>query len=599
MISSHRQLTFALIISCASMQLLSACKTAGEAASADAQYVPGEQDGPIDETTGVPLSLWSPAQRRASAGFYFMVAETVALKERDPKKALPIYEAAYNLDPNSYLGGKLIAAKAAVGDRGEALLDARKMVLLYPKESHLRFLYGQLLAVTDQTNEAIVQLERCIQMDPTFEEAYLELIDIYQKAQETPRAIVVAKDLVKKVSSSVTGWSQLSRLYLVNNQYKEALLPAQRAWEMQSANPNLTQVYAVVLQLNGKSKQAIQIYEQLYRMNPTDEELTARMVELYRELGNLEDALGLLDELIRVGGESKVGVQMQKAILLWELKRFGEASALLDQLAKEHPESDRLRYMAALGQEKLKNYDEALRIYDSLPEESSFRYQGQLRIVVILQEQKKYNEAIERGNLVIKDKRVEWEAFGLLGNIYADAQRYEDAVDVLTVGYKKFPQQSRLLFLLGVYQEKAGDLDGCIDSMRQVIAKDPQNSSAYNYLGYLFAEKKENLEEAESLIKRALQLKPDDGFYLDSLGWVYFQKGDYKNAQPILEKAVAKEPKEGAIIEHLADLFKAKGELDKALKAYEQALQCTLEAKERTRIEQKVKEIKGNKVEGG
>ena len=67
-----------------------------------------------------------------------------------------------------------------------------------------------------------------------------------------------------------------------------------------------------------------------------------------------------------------------------------------------------------------------------------------------------------------------------------------------------------------------------IDEMKKAIALNPKNAQALNYLGYTYAESGQNLDEAESLIKRALTVEPEDGFYVDSLGWVYYQKGEYQ-----------------------------------------------------------------------
>ena len=550
-----------------------------------------KKTGEFDDPSKVPIAMWSPGQRRATASYYFLSAEFTALKDRDVKRALQLYEAAYSLDPTPFLGGKMLAARAASGDRTEALIDARKMVLLYPREAQLRYFYGNMLAQEGQAPEAITQLEKCIELEPTHEAAYLELADLYQNTKQTHKAIVVAKELVRNVPASVAGWSQLSRLYLVNGQYKEALTPARRAWEMQSSNPQLTQIYAITLQLSGKLKQAVRIYEQLYHMDPTDEELTGRMVELYREVGNLDSAIELMDEMIKQGGQAKPAVQMQKAILLWELKRNEEAARLLDQLVKDYPDSDRVRYLAAFGHERMDQFAKALTLYQGIAANSPLKRDADFRILLIVaKDKKRSNEAFELGKKLLSDPQLSWEAYGLIAGVFGDTEHYEEAWHAADDGYQKYPDKHRLLFIKGVYQEKAGNRDGCIATMRQVIKVDPDNSSAYNFLGYLFAEKGEHLDEAEQLINKALQLKPNDGFYLDSLGWLYYQKGDYQKALSTLEKALKIEPNEGVIFEHLADVKKALGDKATAHTFYLKALRGNLEDNDRPRIEKKAKE---------
>jgi tetratricopeptide (TPR) repeat protein len=572
----------------------SACKSTGndekEPVMLDGEDVAPLQVPEQQDMTKVPMALWSPTQRQSTAGYYYMVAEYVALKERDPKKSLALFEAAYGLDPNPFLGGKMLAAKAVAGDRGEALLEARKMVLLYPRDPNLRFFYGEMLSQNGDFDEASAQLEKCVDLDPQMENAYLSLIQVYQAQKQVPKALVDAKDMVKHLPGSIMGWSVLSRIYLTMNQPKDALVPARRAYEMQSSNPHLTQIYAIVLQLNGRTKQAISIYEQLYRMDPTDEELTSRMVDLYREIGNLESAVDLLDEMAKSGGQRRPVVQMQKAILLWELKRNKEAVDLLEALVKEYPESDKVKYLAAFANERMERLDRALELYRAVPKTSPTRREADVRSLLILKNQKKMDEALALASDVLQGDPT-WEHYGIVAGVYSDAGRQEDAIRTTEQGYAKFPDKTRLLVLRGVYEEKAGELKECIKTMRDVIAKDPDNSSAYNFLGYIYAERGENLDEAEKLVKRALELKPDDGFYMDSLGWVYYQKGDYDKALPVLEKAAKLEPKEGVIFEHIADVKLKKGDKGAARDNFKKALATELEDKDKARIEKKLADL--------
>lgn len=589
---SFRILSISLLVAVVSCKSADGDQELTEPVDGDVAEAP--QQGPGD-LTSIPPSLWSPGQRRSYAGVYFLVAEYMALKERNPRKALRYYESSYGLDPNPFLGGKMLLAKAGAGERAEALLEAKKMVLLYPRDAHLRYFYGELLLLADQPADAAEQFERCTELDPLNEGAYLNLTEIYQGLKLPAKAIVVAKEFSSRLPGSFMAWAQLARLHLAQNQYKEAMIPARRAYEMQSQNPNIVQMYAVVLQLNKKTKQAVRVYEQLYRLDPSDEGTTGRMVELYRELGNLESALQLLDEMLDQAGENKPAIQIQKALVLWELKRVEEAHKLLAQLTTEYPESDRVKYLYGFSLERIEKYEDALNIYRAFDDKSSLKSQADVRIIAVHRHLKQYDQAIAKAEDLLKDEGADSELYGLAANAYADAQRYSDAVSVLKKGYKKFPAKVRLLFMTGVYLEKSGDIKACIEVMKEVIRKDAANSSAYNYLGYIYAERGENLDEAEQLIQKAIELKPDDGFYLDSLGWVYFQKGNHKLALDYLTRALKIEPKEGVIMEHFADVKKAMGDTQAAVDFYKKALDTSLDPKDKERIEKKYAEAQKEK----
>jgi tetratricopeptide (TPR) repeat protein len=124
-----------------------------------------------------------------------------------------------------------------------------------------------------------------------------------------------------------------------------------------------------------------------------------------------------------------------------------------------------------------------------------------------------------------------------------------------------------------VVLDKLGERQGSVNQMEKVIALDPKDATALNYLGYTLAEMGIRLEEAEELIKRALELKPEDGYITDSLGWVYFKMGRHNDALEWIQKALERLPEDPQITEHLGDTYMALGRWREAQEAYERALQ--------------------------
>ena len=128
--------------------------------------------------------------------------------------------------------------------------------------------------------------------------------------------------------------------------------------------------------------------------------------------------------------------------------------------------------------------------------------------------------------------------------------------------------------------------------MRLVLKINPDHPQALNYIGYTYAEKGINLDEAEALIKRALELKPDDGYITDSLGWVYFKKGEIEKAVIELEKAHLLAPEDPVIAEHLGDAYASRNLIDKAIIMYERAMK--LDPK-KTELKEKIKKLRKEK----
>ena len=124
--------------------------------------------------------------------------------------------------------------------------------------------------------------------------------------------------------------------------------------------------------------------------------------------------------------------------------------------------------------------------------------------------------------------------------------------------------------------------------MHKAIEINPSNAPALNYLGYTYAEVRHPPDEAEKLIKRALDIEPEDGFYIDSLGWVYYQQGEYRKRSSELERAVNLTGNDPTITEHLGDAYSKIGKPSDARRQYEDALKRTQEAEQIQRLKNKI-----------
>ena len=140
---------------------------------------------------------------------------------------------------------------------------------------------------------------------------------------------------------------------------------------------------------------------------------------------------------------------------------------------------------------------------------------------------------------------------------------------------------------------KLDDIKKSIHYMKKVIALDPQNADALNHLGYTYAETGVKLNEAEELIQKAMELKPENGYITDSLGWVYYQKKEYLRAVKWLEKAHNLVPEDPIITEHLGDGYLKLNKKEDALRMYQRALELK-PAKEREKaLRKKIEELTG------
>ncbi|MHB8875863.1 MAG: tetratricopeptide repeat protein, partial [Myxococcaceae bacterium] len=167
-----------------------------------------------------------------------------------------------------------------------------------------------------------------------------------------------------------------------------------------------------------------------------------------------------------------------------------------------------------------------------------------------------------------------------LASLFERQGKLADAVGLLTDALAKRPRDEALLYSLGALYERRGETARALSQMRSVLEVNPENANAMNFIGYTLAEKGVELEEAERLVARALELKPDSGSFLDSLGWVYYRRGEVTRAVETLERACELSPGEPTILEHLGDAYRRAAKRAQAQEAYKKALEAIKQSPE-------------------
>lgn len=153
-----------------------------------------------------------------------------------------------------------------------------------------------------------------------------------------------------------------------------------------------------------------------------------------------------------------------------------------------------------------------------------------------------------------------------------DATRVPEALAILSKGLERFPADTGLLYDYAMLAEKADKLDLMEAALRKIIRLAPDNQHAYNALGYSYAERNIHLQEAYTLIEKALKLTPEDPFIMDSMGWVQFRLGKLQEAEDFLRRAYALRP-DVEIGVHLGEVLWVKGDKEAAQKLWRDARQ--------------------------
>jgi uncharacterized protein HemY len=173
-----------------------------------------------------------------------------------------------------------------------------------------------------------------------------------------------------------------------------------------------------------------------------------------------------------------------------------------------------------------------------------------------------------------------------------DQKKYQENAKFLRDIKDKFADSSMILFLYAMSFDRLNDKESCLEWMKTVLEKDPDHALALNYIAYTYAEQNRELDEALKMAMRALKKDPENPFIQDTVGWIYFQKGQFKKAVVWLEKAFNGAQNEAIIMDHLGDAYYKLGLLEKAQVMYDLAAESSDDESFRIQVKTKLQALR-------
>lgn len=466
--------------------------------------------------------------------------------------------------------GQIYAQQGDPGRAAEVFAEAAD----YTPDSHIVYsMLAEALRAAGRDAAAVVALEHLITLDPMAVEARVTLARLYARRGDAARAVEVLTTAPPGVRDSAEITGELAWLLYRGSDYEAALEAAEASLAADPANRWLRLVHALVLGGLGRTDEALDGIAELRRDDPDNLELVRAAAGLLEGDGFFEEAADLYRELLeRLGDDHarRPEIDRTRLMLAGVQARAGETAAALAVLEEvlESPETE-VRRDAAIAYADLLHEagraDEALAVLrrGDAPE---------LRVkeMDLLLADGERGKARKLARRLLADGSTEMQL--LAAQAAQQREEYELSIPLLERVLEATPEERSARFLLGAGLERTGRHAEAAAAFETLLAAVPDFAPALNYLGYMWAERGENLDRALELVERAVALDPDNGAYIDSLGWAHYQRGDYDRARDYLERAADLIPDDATIWEHLADVYAALGEVEKARELYRRAL---------------------------
>lgn len=497
------------------------------------------------------------------------------------------------LDRNNAEAWALLGEFHHLNGRTQEALDAWTQWSAAPASSDTRFFQyitnrqlspdaavarlGEALLAAGRTTEALAAIRRAIALDPDNRE-YTELLAqaIEAGGIDDKLAIAELQRMIAADPSNTSTIELLARVQARAGNVDDAATTLRAAIdrqpkgdrERQMLRTSLAQLYLDALRYTD----AIAVYEEQLKdrgigdipLTTDAEKLAAarillRMVEAYKKAGRV----------------SEVGVTIER------MRRL---------LGKDDPTPDEQQIHFLRDQGKKSEALQAVRAArQRYPGLSAFlRLEAQM-----LADMGRVDEGVALVKQSLRGSIEDFNDHLLISSLYLQGGRAPEAVEAARKALELAPEgESRMsaaaLIMLSSAQERAGDPKGSEESLRRILARDPNNATALNNLGYFLVERNERLTEALAMIQRAVRANPTNSSFLDSLGWAYFKLGKLDEAERHLTEAARRNDKSVAIQEHLGDLYHQRGQIEMARAAWQKALSMVIEAADTARIKAKL-----------
>lgn len=240
-----------------------------------------------------------------------------------------------------------------------------------------------------------------------------------------------------------------------------------------------------------------------------------------------------------------------------------------------------------------KRYDLELQAFDRIPEASPLWLSVQIQKAFALNSLERVDESKALLDSLIAKNPKDIRPLDALGNIMRSHERYADARDAYSRAIALLPKPTKdnwaLFYSRGVCNERLKDWPAAEADLKRALALSPEESVVLNYLGYSWVDQGMHLKTAMDYIRKAVKLKPEDGYYVDSLGWAYFRLGNLPAAVEQLERAVELRPDDPIINDHLGDAYWRIGRKLEAKYQWQQSLSLKPESEQLVELEKKIK----------
>lgn len=513
-----------------------------------------------------------------SSDLYIKAADA-SLRENHQMAAL-LFKYIGKLNPEDpYLGKRYAVELIRLGELGDALIVLKKLFADgLQKDETLGLILAGVYSSLKKTTEAKTIYESILVHHPESVEACIFLSKALSLQQKYQLAHEKLSKCQKNAENKAVFAYYKGKIEVTRKKYDKAAEYFKRALEIDPLYHQAATALGLYYEQKEQQKKAIQLYKHFLESDPESFSILTRLVNLLFMMEEFNDVVPYAERLSSLD-PSDLNLKIRLGILYTESKSFAKAKSIFKEILTAFPSSDKVLYYLGSLYQQTEELQESIEYFSQVSNTSPLFHDASVQIAQILNtlalenslHEKKffdYVQDIAKTNDLLK---VELQVI-LAG--YFEAKLFFDkailALENAKNGNQKFSEGHN--YYLAALYEKNNQFVEAQSIIHTILAENPENPHALNFLGYSLVERGEDFEKAFQYISKAVTLKPDDGYIRDSLGWYYFKTGKIQKAYSETKKAWSLVKTDPVISKHLAIIYKEMKKYELAKKFYVEAL---------------------------
>jgi len=532
------------------------------------------------------------------------------VQQENLAKAVEQFQSILKLDPHDTYSALWLARLYRFQNKHDDAEQVLRGVLkVEPDNGPALEQLSQLLIDESRSQEAIDLLTRAAG-DSASPEAYDLLGDAYTQAKDYAKAEAAYRKAVEADPDDPGHRHGLAQSLMSQDKYSEALEQFKRLSELEPGSFENHLRAAQLYRHMGQFDQAESSLLRAKQLAPGNLEILYNEALLYEDQGRFDDAVKVLADAI-AGIKSEPGPNINALGILYEqlghaYRDQGNFVAALDsfqEMAKLSPESRRRAQMLIIDTYR-GNHDidraiaETKKALDEDPKSQDLT----VTLALLHGEKAETAEATRLLQGLLKGDEGDQEIYIDIAQVQERGRKFADAEQTAMKAEQlahEGSQRQTAWFMLGSIYEREKKFEQAEQEFRKVLDVNPNNAPVLNYYGYMLADRGIRIEEATSMIQRALKQEPMNGAFLDSLGWAYYKQNKLAEAEEYLRKAVDREGHDPTILSHLADVYlklgqneRAEALFERSLTEWQKALPADYEADRANEVEAQLRNLK-------